>query len=509
MLDDYVRTESDSAFRELVSRYVDLVYSTALRLVESDTHRAEDVAQTVFVDLARSARTLSNDVMLGGWLHRHTCFVAMKTMRGERRRQSRERQAVEMNALQSESGPDFSLVAPQLDEAINELGESDRAAILLRFFEQHDFRSVGQALGSSEDAARMRVTRALEKLESLLKSRGVTTSATALAAALSANAIQAAPIGLAVSISTATVLVGTTLQTSTAFVAAKTIAMTTLQKAFITAVVAVVAGAGIYEARLASNLRKELQTLRAQSVTTERNQKTPSVRDDTAQQLAALREENERLNRNTSELLKLRDKVSRLQNEAEADSVADKNYEAEVQQALQSIPPVNTLVAVADSTISWNESIVTGGWKTPAGKRAIVLTTLERGDTTDQLTLRSKILEFSEEAGEKLGLAQFNLGQIKGSDAHKLTAEQSQAILKTIKDSPDVVVVSSPGVTTLSGRQAEIAVTESHTTSTGEPFTTGPKINFVPTISQDGQSVRMLTIAQLNYLVPKPFIKPR
>src|SRR4030095_2152128 len=113
LLAEYVQTGSDAVFRELVTCYVDLVYSTALRLVEGDTHRAEDVAQTVFVDLTRKARTLSNDVMLGGWLHRHTCFVATNTMRGERRRKSRERQAVEMNALNS--GPDLSLVGPILD----------------------------------------------------------------------------------------------------------------------------------------------------------------------------------------------------------------------------------------------------------------------------------------------------------------------------------------------------------------------------------------------------------
>src|SRR5207247_1287156 len=216
LLAEYVQTGADAAFRELVTRYVGLVYSTARRLVDGDTHRAEDVAQIVFVDLARTARTLPGDVLLGGWLHRHTCFVAAKTMRGERRRQSRERQAVEMNALHNDSGPDYSAVAPILDEAIDELGEEDRTAILLRFFEQHGFRSVGQALGVNEDAARMRVNRALEKLQDLIKPRGVTTSAAALSGVLSANAVQAAPVGLAITISAAAALVGTAVQTSTA-----------------------------------------------------------------------------------------------------------------------------------------------------------------------------------------------------------------------------------------------------------------------------------------------------
>ena len=190
LLADYVQSGSDTAFRELVTRYVDLVYSTALRLVDGNQHQAEDVAQTVFVDLARSARTLSGEVKLGGWLHRHTCFVAVNSMRGERRRQSRERQAVEMNALRDNSEVNFSLVGPILDEAINELGEADRTAILLRFFERQDFRSVGAAIGSNEDATRMRVARALEKLKELLMRHGVTTSVGALSVALSAHAVQ-------------------------------------------------------------------------------------------------------------------------------------------------------------------------------------------------------------------------------------------------------------------------------------------------------------------------------
>src|SRR6266550_3015670 len=147
LLKDYAENGSEPAFRQLVSRYVDLVYSAAVRLVAGDTHLAEDVAQTVFMDLSRQARTLSKSVMLGGWLHRHTCFVAAKIIRSNRRRQFRERQAVEMNAQQDHSAANFAQVASLLDEAINQLGAQDRAAILLRFFEQLDLRAVGEALG--------------------------------------------------------------------------------------------------------------------------------------------------------------------------------------------------------------------------------------------------------------------------------------------------------------------------------------------------------------------------
>ena len=123
--------------------------------------------------------------MIGGWLHRHTCFVAAKATRAERAPGTGgERTAVEMNALHDSSEARYEELAPHLDEAINQLEAGDRTAILLRFFERKDFRSVGEALGSSEDAARMRVTRALEKLQGMLKRRGVVFSAAALAASL-------------------------------------------------------------------------------------------------------------------------------------------------------------------------------------------------------------------------------------------------------------------------------------------------------------------------------------
>src|SRR6266567_1970469 len=177
--------------------FVRFLYSAAVLLVDGDTHLAQDVTQTVFIDLARMARKLSSQVMLGGWLHHHTCFVAATVMRGERRRQSRERQAVEMNTLQDHSKASLAQVAPILDEAINQLGTEDRIAVVLRFFEQSDFRSVGETLGINENAARMRVTRALEKLHLLLKHRGVTFSAAALGTVLATEAVTAAPAGLA------------------------------------------------------------------------------------------------------------------------------------------------------------------------------------------------------------------------------------------------------------------------------------------------------------------------
>ena len=203
LLSLYARTGSESAFRDLVARYLDLVYSTAYRLVGGDAESAKDLAQTVFVALAAKARTLPPNVMLGGWLHQHTRFVVGQFMRTERRRQLRERQAAEMNALEDHSQSNLAQVAPVLDEAIGQLDPEDRNAILLRFFERKDFRGVGEALGSTEDAARKRVARALEKLHVLLKQRGATLSLAALASYLSTEAVTAAPAGLATAIAAA------------------------------------------------------------------------------------------------------------------------------------------------------------------------------------------------------------------------------------------------------------------------------------------------------------------
>ncbi len=223
LLTEYANTGSESAFRELVTRYVDLVFSTALRLVDGDAHRAEDVTQVVFTDLARNAPELSRIALLGGWLHRDTCFVAAKLMRGERRRQTREKQAVEMNAL-NQPDPDFEPIAPVLDEVINELADEDRQAILLRFYERMDLRSVGEALGSSENAAQKRVSRALDLLHSKLARRGIVFSAAGLASALAAQAIQAAPAGFAASVATK-VLAGTAVAAAASGTAAKTALM--------------------------------------------------------------------------------------------------------------------------------------------------------------------------------------------------------------------------------------------------------------------------------------------
>src|SRR5205823_8166132 len=121
LLQQYTRERSEAAFGQLVTRHIDLVYSAALRVVNGDTHLAQDVTQTVFIHLARKARSLPREVLLAGWLHRHTCFTAATAVRTERRRRTREQSAMQMRALDDDTEPPWELIAPYLDEGLNQL----------------------------------------------------------------------------------------------------------------------------------------------------------------------------------------------------------------------------------------------------------------------------------------------------------------------------------------------------------------------------------------------------
>lgn len=199
LLRDFAATRSEEAFAEIVRRQVALVHSAALRQVNGDAHLAQDVTQLVFTDLARKAGEVARHRVLAGWLFTSTRFAAAKLVRGERRRQAREAEAHIMNEITRDESVklDWERVRPVLDETLAELGEADREAILLRFFEGRDFAEVGARLQLSDNAARMRVDRALDKLHGLLAKRGVTSTTAALAVALGANAVIAAPAGLA------------------------------------------------------------------------------------------------------------------------------------------------------------------------------------------------------------------------------------------------------------------------------------------------------------------------
>jgi RNA polymerase sigma factor (sigma-70 family) len=311
LLRDYAGKQSEAAFAELVRRHVDLVYSAALRMV-CDAHLAQDVTQGVFVALAQNARPLAEHPVLSGWLHRTARNLAANTVRSETRRRTREQEAAAMNQL-NETETDWQTISLHLDDGLGQLDEADRDALMLRYFERKSAREMADALGLSEEAAQKRASRAVERLREIFSKRRVTIGAGALAALISANAVQAAPVGLAAAISTA--LAGTAVQTSTLITATKTIAMTTLQKSIIVAALAAVAATGIYAAHQNSNLRGEIQTLQQrQASQTEQIQGLQQERDAATNQLGnlAAEEAQGKFGSNESELLRLRGEVTRL-----------------------------------------------------------------------------------------------------------------------------------------------------------------------------------------------------
>jgi RNA polymerase sigma factor (sigma-70 family) len=199
LLRRYAEEKSEEAFAALVRRHLDLVYAVALRQVGGDAHLAQDVAQTVFTALARKARELAARPVLGGWLYRTTQFTAIDVVRTESRRRARETEASTMHdsAIYSGGAIDWDKLRPTLDHVIGELSDDDRDAVVLRFFEGKSFADVGARLRLTENAARMRVERALDKLHGLLARRGVTSTTAALAVVLANQPSVAAPFGLA------------------------------------------------------------------------------------------------------------------------------------------------------------------------------------------------------------------------------------------------------------------------------------------------------------------------
>jgi RNA polymerase sigma factor (sigma-70 family) len=313
LLTRFACTGDEAAFAALVTRHVNLVYSAALRFTR-DTHRAEEITQAVFIILARKAGGISAKVVLTGWLYQAARLTAANALKENFRRQQREQQAYMESTLNSADTEDaWQQLAPVLDEAMSALRTADRDAVLLRYFENKPLAEVGAALGVSEDAARVRVNRALEKLRSLLAKQGVTLGATAIAGAVTANAVSAAPVALATTITTAA-LAGATTTAATILTTAKIITMTTLQKITVTAALAAAIGAGVYEAKQAHDVQNELQKLQAQQAPmTEQIHQLQAERDKATNANALLKDELAKNERNKMELMKLRGQAGQVQ----------------------------------------------------------------------------------------------------------------------------------------------------------------------------------------------------
>jgi RNA polymerase sigma factor (sigma-70 family) len=429
------RTEED--FSELVKRHLNLVYSAALRQVGGDHQFAEEVSQSVFADLARKASAVSDHKSLAAWLYTSAHFAAAKVVRGEQRRRLREQEAHHMHESNSNSGgePQWEQLQPVIDDAMYELPEPDRAVILERFFEKKPFLQIGAKLGLTENAARMRVERALEKLREILASRGVASTSVALAAVLGAQAVSAAPVALSATV------VGTSLAAAAGGAAT---AWSFFTAANLKVAVPVVCAVAAIVALLVQN--ETLNRLTSENIALRvAQQVSGNIESPVASEVDA--DEAARLKREKLELLKLRGEIALLRREmaemkaARAPGVVS-NETAEVEAQNNQSPQIINVAA-----------------------------TFYLG--TDEA------LEFFQDN---------STGVVEPSEMSKL--------LKHLRESDKVKLLASQQVTTLSGRQAQVQSLVAQTNSqTGAVTESGHVVDVLPVVQEDGGSVKLTVIA--------------
>jgi RNA polymerase sigma factor (sigma-70 family) len=346
----YARTRSEEAFAELVHRHVNLVYSVVLRRLNGDAHLARDASQAVFTDLARKASSLSHRTTLTGWLYTSAHFASSEIARNESRRRGREEKYMRETKSQTAIDPHWEELRPVLDEVMLQLKETDREAILLRYFENRPLAEVGAKLGLRENTARMRVERALEKLRALLAKRGIATTS-ALVETISAHAVQLAPTNIAAALATASI---TAAGTGT-WALLKIMTATKLKLSFVTLVIAAGTTAFVVQHQAQNRLRAENEALHRQMTQWQTDNETLLNRLATAhdsnpapdrqlKELLRLRSEVGFLRQKTNELGRLEDHSRRTAGDSQASAETTPDEEQQRQISMAKMSDVKLLV---------------------------------------------------------------------------------------------------------------------------------------------------------------------
>lgn len=336
LLRDYARQGSEPAFEQLVERHIDFVYSAARRMVP-DADLAKDVTQLVFLAVAKNASNLVEHPFLSGWLHRTTRNLALKAIRAEAHRRSREEEAAAMKQLiSSDNEPGWEQLAAQLDFGIAELRNEERDALLLRYFERKSAREMGELLGISEQAAQKRVSRAVERLREFFGERGVAVGTSSMAGLLAAHGVEAAPAGLAASVSASVTAAAVGVQTSAILSLTKAITMTTIQKAAIGTILAASIGGVWYQAREAGKLRVRIEKM--ESANRQKTEQLQDERDQLAAKLSSLGAESERNRSNLAEIARLRGELTRRRTAPEKTLATKAPAEPTAESAKSEIP---------------------------------------------------------------------------------------------------------------------------------------------------------------------------
>jgi RNA polymerase sigma factor (sigma-70 family) len=502
-LADYQQNGSEDAFALLVERYLPLVSACAARRAGGESLLVEDIVQRVFIDFASKSKRMKPGGSLGGWLHRHTCFVASTVLRGERRRRAREeRSAVEV----SDNDSAWQQISPIVDNAVDALGRKDRLAVVLRYFEQRDLRTVGAALGVTEDAAQKRVARALEKLRAVLVRRGVVLSAGALAGALANSGASATPVISASAVATAAL--ATAGASLSGFSLGSLIMMSKAKLAVATLIAAGIGTTAIVQHLSAiesekAALKDRVAQLEAASVT--------AGADDTA-----ARAELERLRADQRDAIKLRgDVVSLRQQIADANAALLAAQKAALAAEVKfrvtnatpepaEVPEIRTFQSEAHAVVHSGDSVVLGGWQTGTDKVTFALVT-PSAFSQSEVEVCATLVEMPREIAARSPdlLTVTNATSI-------LRPDQVRSLLDVWKQTAGIEIVNAPTMTISSGRAGRISLEESHVIPNGSNpaavVNSGPVFNFTPTLSGDG-SIKLELVATLNQL-RKPTAQP-
>lgn len=465
-----------------------------------NTALAEEIVQTVFLDTARHAQRLTSRLPLAGWLYRHTCFVASKTLRSENRRRARERAAAEMNTSPADTGRDtaWDQLVPLLDQALNWLSARDRDAVVQRFFLGQDFGRVGQILGISEDAAQKRVARALGKLKHFFARRGVATTVPGLAAFLAAQAVGGAPPGLAATVAASAVSAAVPAGIGTAFLL-HVMTTTKLKMTLTGLALAALITPLIQQHRALGRLRME-NALQRQQLEHLRLENDALIREQPDSDEVARRQ------REHNELVRLRGELSRLRFQVQQRPAPRPPGRPKPHAQDNPASPVRTFTATLQSRVQPGQSLITGGWSTRTGKRTFVLVTpvaVQEGAAA-QIMLTTKLVEASDELLPALGLESFTEQNLDTSQGGILSDTDLKAILETVETSDGAQLLAAPRLTTVSGQQAQIQVAELRSIpGVADPVTVGPTIDVIPTWSADDGSIDLTLMARINVLDPQ------
>ncbi len=281
LLQRFAQTRDEASFEILVRRYIGFVHAISRRRLR-DPHSADDATQAVFIVLARKAAEVARSPSVMGWLHRCACYETLNLMRAQANRTARETAAAELGTILPQPSPDAGALEAVLDDAVSQLSDGDRNALLARFFSGHSYAQIGSTLRLTENAARMRVDRALEKLRIHLCRKGITSTVAALAAALPACAATPVASGVVSTITAASITsVAAAAGTSSIFALMSTAKI-------VTGTIAVAALAGLfYQLHRTNEIESQLVALRAELAQAVRQVQLPERQNETAPLVAA------------------------------------------------------------------------------------------------------------------------------------------------------------------------------------------------------------------------------